>query len=147
MHKLNVFRFFASLRMTLLIDFYFLVDDFESAVRNQCLRDADAFRCLMVFKQGSQDTWQCQCRTIQCVAKFCLLFSSTVTALQAVCLVCVEVRYRTYFQPTLLCFRVNFEVEAKSSSEAHVTTTKTEDAVRKFELLQQTFYVFQHFLV
>ena len=38
------------LRMTLLIDSYFLVDDFETAVRNQCLRNADAFRCLMVFE-------------------------------------------------------------------------------------------------
>ena len=49
-----VFRFFALLRMTLLMLFdKKSINDFETAIRNQCLRNTDTFRCLMVFEQGS----------------------------------------------------------------------------------------------
>ena len=81
------------------------------------------------------------------MAEFCFLFCTTVAAFQPVGLVSVEVRYGTYFQPAFLCFGVYFEVETKRSSKAHITTTKAEYTVWKFQFLQQAFYVVKHLLV
>lgn len=36
----------------------------ETAIRNQRFRNADAFRCLVVFKQCCYDAGQSQCRTV-----------------------------------------------------------------------------------
>ena len=37
-----------------------LINILESCVRNQSCRDADTFFCLVVFKDRSYDTWQCE---------------------------------------------------------------------------------------
>lgn len=56
------------------------VDHVKSAVGNQCFRNPDTLRSLMVFQQGCYDAGQCQCRSVQCVAKFGFLFSATIAA-------------------------------------------------------------------
>lgn len=37
-----------------------LVYDVKTGIRNQCFRNTDTFRCLVVFQQGGHNTWQCQ---------------------------------------------------------------------------------------
>ena len=70
-----------------------------------------------------------------------------VTAFQTIGLVSVEVRHRADLQPTFLCFGIYFEVVANGRSKAHVASAKPKDTIRKFQFLEQAFYVCQHFLV
>ena len=78
----------------------YLLNHIKSRIRNQRLRNADAFGSLVVFEQCCDDTRQSQCATIQRMAELCLFILVTITAFQTVCLVIIEVRNRTYFQPT-----------------------------------------------
>ena len=88
-----------------------VVDHVEAAIRHQTFWHTDAFRSLVVFEDGSQDTWQSQCRTVQGVAEFGLLVLSTaVAAFQTVGLIGVEVRYGANLQPAFLCLAVYLEV-------------------------------------
>ena len=71
-----------------------VVEHFESAVRNQYLRYADALWSLVVLQDGSYDTWQGESRTVKGVAKLNLLvLCMTVAAVETVSLVAFEVRY------------------------------------------------------
>lgn len=113
------------------------VDHVKSAVGNQCFRNPDTLRSLMVFQQGCYDAGQCQCRSVQCVAKFGFLFSATICGILIDWLgKIIEVRYRADFQPALLCFGIYFEIKAKRSGKTHITTTETENTVREFQLLE-----------
>lgn len=47
-----------------IVSLSYLSDHIESRVGNQCLRDADAFGGLVVFKQGGDDTRQGQCASV-----------------------------------------------------------------------------------
>ena len=68
-----------------------LVNHLKSRIRNQCLRYADAFRCLVVLQQCGDDARQGKCGAVQRVAKFGLLVLRAVAAFQTVCLIGVEV--------------------------------------------------------
>ena len=71
-----------------------VVEHFESAVRNQYLRYADALWSLVVLQDGCYDTWQGESRTVQCVAKLNLLvLCMAVAAVEAVSLIALEVGY------------------------------------------------------
>ena len=71
-----------------------VVEHFESAVRNQYLRYADALWSLVVLKDGCYDTWQGESRTVKGVAKLNLLvLCMAVAAVETVGLVALEVRY------------------------------------------------------
>ena len=71
-----------------------VVEHFESAVRNQYLRYADALWSLVVLQDGGYDTWQGESRTVKGVAKLNLLvLCMTVAAVETVGLVALEVRY------------------------------------------------------
>ena len=71
-----------------------VVEHFESAVRNQYLRYADALWSLVVLQDGCYDTWQPESRTVKGVAKLNLLgLCMTVAAVETVGLVALEVRY------------------------------------------------------
>ena len=71
-----------------------VVEHFESAVRNQYLRYADALWSLVVLQDGCYDTWQGESRTVKGVAKLNLLvLGMTVAAVETVGLVALEVRY------------------------------------------------------
>ena len=88
----------------------------------------DTVGSLVVLQQGSHDAGKGQCATVQCVAELCLAVRITITALEPVGLVALEVGYGTHLQPALLCCGVYLEIEGECRSEAHVTTTKTQDA-------------------
>ena len=71
-----------------------VVEHFESAVRNQYLRYADALWSLVVLQNGCYDAWQGESRTVKGVAKLNLLvLCMTVAAVETVGLVALEVRY------------------------------------------------------
>ena len=42
---------------------------------------------------------------------------------------------------------VHLKVEAKGSCKTHVATTQTQDAIRQFQFLEQSFHMVQHLLV
>ena len=125
-----------------------LVYDIKSAIGNQRSRNLYAVLCLVVLKQRSYDTRQGECRAVKGVTKLCLLcLSITITTLQTVCLVCVEVRYRRYLEPTFLCFGIYLKVLAYIRCKRLVATAEKQYAVGQLQLLQESFYVCKHFLV
>ena len=72
---------------------FILLNNLATHIRNECLWYADALLCLEVLEDRGNDTWESESRTVESVAKLCLLcLGVAVTALQAVCLICVEVR-------------------------------------------------------
>ena len=77
--------------ITFLVDFN-LINYFKSTVRNQRLRNANALGGLVIFKECCNDAWERKSRTIEGVAEFGLLVGIAIAALEAVCLVAVEVR-------------------------------------------------------
>ena len=124
-----------------------LVDNVETGVFLQHLRDVDTLGRLVVFEQGSHDSRQCQSRAVEGVAQVGLLVGTTVAALQTVGLVCVEVLNRAHLEPTVLSLAVHFEIVADGRCEAHVAATQAQNAVRQLKFLQQSFYVGKHFAV
>ena len=71
-----------------------VIEHFESAVRNQYLRNADTLWSLVVLQDGCYDTWQSESRTVQGVAELNLLvLCMAIAAVEAVSLVALEVRY------------------------------------------------------
>ena len=127
--------------------FHPLLNHIATHVRHQRLRDANTFRRLVVFQQGGYDTRQCQRASVQRMAEMYLLVGIAVAALQAVGLIGIEVGYGADFQPALLGFGINLEVEADRRGKAHVPAAETQDAVWQLQLLQQSFHVVQHFLM
>ena len=73
-----------------------------------------------------------------------LVVGTTIAALQTVGLIGVEVGNRRHFEPALLSLGINLEVVADGTGETLVTATKTQDAVRQFELLEQPLDMFEH---
>jgi len=107
--------------------FYFitnikLVDILTTHIRYKNFWYTYTLLCLVVLKQRSNDSRKCHCRSIQRVAKLSLLVGSLITALQTVCLICVEVGNRRNLQPSLLSCRINLEVVASSGCETHIAT-------------------------
>ena len=119
----------------------------ETAIRHQGFGYAYALWRLVVFEQGCHYTRQCQCRTVQCVTQFGFLVGIAIAAFQTIGLVCVEIRYRTYFEPTFLRLGIYLEVETECRSETHIAATQTQYAIGKFELLQQALDMGQHLFV
>ena len=68
-----------------------LVDDVEASVRHECLRNADAFRGLVVLEQRSHDARQGESGAVERVAERHLLVGVAVAAVQTVGLVAFEV--------------------------------------------------------
>ena len=89
-----------------------LVNDVETRVGNKCLRNADAFGCLVVFEDGSNDARQGEGGTVEGVAELHFLFCVAVAALEAVGLVSVEVADRGNFKPAALSLGIDFKVVA-----------------------------------
>ena len=50
-----------------------IVEVFESAIWNKDFRNSYSFWSLIVLHDCSYDSRQCECRTVECVAEFCLL--------------------------------------------------------------------------
>ena len=69
-----------------------VINHFKTAIGYQGFRHTDTIGCLIVFKDACNDTWQCKCRAIECVAKFNLaIVRVAVTAFQAIGLVSLKV--------------------------------------------------------
>ena len=90
----------------------------------------DAVGVLVVLQEGSHDAGQGEGGAVEGVAELGLLgVGTTITALEAVGLIGVEIADGAYFQPTLLCLAIDFEVIADSAGEALVAAAQTQDAV------------------
>lgn len=90
-----------------------VVEHVESAVRNENLRYANAFRSLIVLDNGGNDTRKSESRTVESVAKLGLSgLGVAITAMQTVGLIAFEVADRRYLEPTLLSGAPYFEVVA-----------------------------------
>ena len=124
--------------VSLQLEVAFLINHFKSRVRNQCFRDADAFRRLIVLQQGGDDARQGQCRTVQRMAEFGFLVLCAVTAFQAVGLVGIEVGDGANFQPAFLGFGVHLEVEAEGGREAHVSAAEAKNTMGSSGLSMRT---------
>ena len=72
----------------------FSINHFESSVWHKGLWNADALCCLVVFKDGGNNARKGKSGTIEGVTELHLLVSIAVTALEAVCLISVEVADR-----------------------------------------------------
>ena len=120
---------FSSFFWLLSLSFYLevlVIKHLKATVWHEYLRHAYTLWCLIVLDDGSHDTWQSKCRSVKSVAKLnlsCLCIA--VAAVQAVGLITLEVRYRRYLQPALLCCAPHLEVVAYSRCEAHVATAQT----------------------
>ena len=96
-----------------MVSFSQLVDDVATHVRNEGGRHLDAILRLVVLQEGGHDTWQCESRTVQRVTELRLLgVLTTITALQTVGLIGVEIRYGRNLEPTTLSFGLNLEIVA-----------------------------------
>lgn len=71
-----------------------VVEHLEAAVRHEYARHFDSVGSLIVFYNRCHDSWQGQCRAIQCVAQFYLLVvGSAIAAVQTISLITFEVGY------------------------------------------------------
>ena len=69
-----------------------VVEHVESAVRNENLRYANAFRSLIVLDNGGNDTRKSESRTVESMAKLGLSgLGVAITAMQTVGLIALEV--------------------------------------------------------
>ena len=90
-----------------------VVEHVESAVRNENLRYANAFRSLIVLDNGGNDTRKSESRTVERVAKLGLSgLGVAITAMQTVGLIAFEVADRRYLEPTFLSGAPYLEVVA-----------------------------------
>ena len=124
-----------------------LVDVLESCVWHECLGDSDALLGLEVFEDGCHDAGECECGAVECVAELHFLVRIAVAALEAVCLIGVEVADGADFEPAVLCLAIDFKVVADGGCEALVASAETEDAVVELQLLEQSFHVLEHLSV
>ena len=100
-----------------------LIDDVTAHVGYEGSGNLDAVLRLVVLQQGSHDARQGKGRAVQRVTELRLLASlRTITALQTVGLIGVEVRYRRNLEPTSLSLGVNFEVVADGRGKTLIAT-------------------------
>ena len=72
----------------------FLVNLIEACVRAEHLRNDDAVRGLIVLKKGCNDSWKGKRTTVKSVAELGLAVFITITAMQTISLISLEVGNR-----------------------------------------------------
>lgn len=120
------------------------IDDVEAGVSAETFGDDDALGCLVVFEQCRHDARQGERRAVEGVAEVDFFVGVAVAAFQAVGLVCFEVGYGGYFEPTFLGCAIYFEVECDCAGEGHVAAAEAQDVPGQSEAFEQALYVVFH---
>ena len=75
-----------------------VIEHVKSAIGHKTFGHTDALGCLVVLYDGGNDAWQSQCRTVECMAKFCLLgLSMAEPAFQTIGLIAFKIDTSSHF--------------------------------------------------
>lgn len=92
---------------------HLVVKHLKTAIRHQNLRHTYALGGLVVLQNCGDDARQCKGGAVERVAQLNLLvLGAAESAVQAVCLIALEVGHRTNLKPTLLGCRPCLEIDA-----------------------------------
>ena len=116
----------------------------EACIWTEHLRDDDAVRSLIVFKEGCYHAWKGKGAAVEGVGELGLAVLVTITQVQAVGLVGFEVGDGRDLKPALLGCRLELEVVGNRRGEAHIAAAQTEYAVLEAEFVYQRFHVGNH---